>query len=75
VRVDADCQSQVCTLQRCAAPACQRREKNGAETDVDCGGSGTCMRCAVGKACRVDRLRGHVLPGQLLCSTPACSDG
>jgi len=32
------------------APTCTDKVKNGAETDVDCGG-GTCSKCATGKKC------------------------
>ena len=34
----------------CKAATCTDKVKNGAETDIDCGG-GTCPTCAVGKAC------------------------
>jgi hypothetical protein len=34
-----------------AGPTCSDGLRNGAETDVDCGG--TCPRCAVGKVCAV----------------------
>ena len=36
-----------------ALPPCQNGVRDGAETDVDCGG-GTCPPCATGKACLVD---------------------
>jgi hypothetical protein len=44
----------VCTAGLCAAPAptCSDGIKNGAETDVDCGGA-TCGQCAQSKACLV----------------------
>jgi len=35
------------------APTCMDRIKNGAETDVDCGGP-ECSRCADGKMCSSD---------------------
>lgn len=35
-----------------SGPSCSDLAKNGAETDVDCGG-GTCAGCAAGKACSV----------------------
>lgn len=34
-----------------ASPTCEDGEKNGLETDVDCGG-GACARCPAGKKCR-----------------------
>ena len=47
-----DCQSGFCVNQICAPPqtSCNDNIRNGAETDIDCGG-GTCPTCANGKAC------------------------
>ncbi len=62
--VAKDCTSGVCTGGRCAAPSCNDGVKNGAETDVDCGGV-TCnaaqKRCGGGKACATaaDCASGH----------------
>jgi hypothetical protein len=52
---NADCPSNThCSLGMCMANAtCSDGVKNGAETDVDCGG-GTCGTCGVGKVCAVD---------------------
>src|SRR5439155_5586398 len=51
-----DCSSKVCTTSVCQAPTCTDSQKNGAETDVDCGGA-TCVdqgkKCADGKGCMV----------------------
>lgn len=50
----SDCTSGVCdpTL-HCAAPGCMDRVRNGGESDVDCGGATTCLRCPDGRACTV----------------------
>jgi len=53
--VNFDCASQACdaiTLV-CVADPCNDHHKDGVETDVDCGGAGTCARCAAGKKCLV----------------------
>jgi V8-like Glu-specific endopeptidase len=57
------CASGACLLGRCMA-LCNDRVKNGAETDVDCGG-GSCAGCAAGLACRVGTD----------CATGVCADG
>ncbi len=44
------CTSGVCLDRVCRMPSCTDDVRNGAETDVDCGG-GTCPRCLVGSAC------------------------
>ncbi len=54
--VDADCKdvTKACVTNACVdASTCSDHAKNGAETDVDCGG-GTCPGCADGKMCNVD---------------------
>ena len=40
----------MCTSGACVAASCTDGVKNGAETDIDCGGS-TCKACAAGKKC------------------------
>ncbi|HEY0138551.1 MAG TPA: fibrinogen-like YCDxxxxGGGW domain-containing protein, partial [Nannocystis sp.] len=52
----------------CKSASCADTFKNGAETDVDCGG-GTCGKCALTKACLVG---GDCLSGT--CTTNKCSD-
>ena len=49
--VASECASGVCTAKKCAAPTCSDKVKNGAETDVDCGG-GTCPKCLDGRTCK-----------------------
>jgi len=77
----SDCASGICTNNQCKAAVtanCSDSQKNGAETDVDCGG-GSCTACAVGKAC----LKGSDCVGSTctnnVCastsSTATCSDG
>jgi len=65
--VDADCPGGACVAGTCAT--CADLIKNGAETDVDCGGpdcDAAGKACAIGKACAVD----------LDCATGAsCSSG
>jgi cysteine-rich repeat protein len=59
----SDCATNACNAvsKKCVASQCADSQKNGAETDVDCGG-GTCGGCAVGKSCGVSSD----------CSTNAC---
>jgi formylglycine-generating enzyme required for sulfatase activity len=49
----ADCQSLICheVTKRCVAAAYNDKVKNGAETDVDCGGPGAPKKCAAGLTC------------------------
>jgi hypothetical protein len=53
--VDADCVTQACdaVAHVCDANQCTDKQKDGSETDIDCGG-GTCPTCAVGKTCTVN---------------------
>ncbi|APR80164.1 Hypothetical protein A7982_05511 [Minicystis rosea] len=46
-----DCPSSVCAAGICAASSCADGVRNGAETDVDCGGDAACSACATGRAC------------------------
>jgi Concanavalin A-like lectin/glucanases superfamily len=47
-----DCESGVCTNEKCQVSGCTDAVKNGTETDVDCGG--TCSKkCALAKGCAV----------------------
>jgi hypothetical protein len=60
-----DCSSQI---------ICLDKIKNGAETDVDCGGP-DCATCVDGQACKVDTdcMSTHCI--DLVCQTPSCNDG
>ncbi|MBX3264724.1 MAG: SUMF1/EgtB/PvdO family nonheme iron enzyme [Labilithrix sp.] len=48
-----DCESRVCAgaTKTCSAPTYDDKVKNGAETDVDCGGPGAPKKCAAGLTC------------------------
>ncbi len=57
-----------------ATLSCNSGTKNGAETDVDCGGGGGCKTpCSMGKVCKVDTDcgSGHCADG--VCCTSACT--
>ena len=68
-----DCASGVCTAGACVAASCTDQVKNGAETDVDCGG-GTCPKCANKKQCgaATDCASGVCSAG--LCAAASCTD-
>ncbi|MEO7327814.1 MAG: hypothetical protein ABI193_04510, partial [Minicystis sp.] len=74
----ADCQSGSCAGGVCAAlgATCTDAMKNGAETDVDCGG-GACGKCANGKTCGVntDCLSAGCVGGTCAVVAATCSDG
>lgn len=60
---------------RClSGPRCDDGFTDGAETDVDCGGT-TCSKCGHNKLCRsnTDCQNGNCLSGR--CRTPSCTDG
>jgi hypothetical protein len=58
----------------CIMSQCSDHQKDGNETDVDCGG-GTCPKCIDGKMCKVgsDCLDGVCSGGT--CAAPSCTDG
>jgi len=62
--VNTDCTSNACNVvtNTCVASTCQDNQKDGNETDVDCGGANACARCAVGQKCNAssDCQAGHV---------------
>jgi len=60
---DAECPDDVCDTGTCRAARCDDARRNGAETDVDCGGA--CLACGVGAGCSVDAE----------CSTNVCEEG
>ncbi|MCB9594898.1 MAG: hypothetical protein H6719_19405 [Sandaracinaceae bacterium] len=73
-----DCASGICdpTTMTCTAPSCTDGVRNGAETDIDCGG-GTCSACAPGEDCLLgtDCSSGICGGGSMTCNAPTCSDG
>src|SRR5262249_42141771 len=46
---NSDCPDGACVSGACVAASCSDSQKDGMETDVDCGG--TCGKCASGKGC------------------------
>jgi plastocyanin len=72
-----DCVSGVCSGNplKCQMATCMDGVKNGAETDVDCGG-GVCPACVADKACLVagDCASGVCSGNPLKCQMPSCSD-
>jgi hypothetical protein len=79
---DGDCTpiaSGKCIAGKCTAAACTDLVRNGAESDVDCGGSGAsgypvCGACSDGKMCNVSAdCASKSCNGT--CLVPTCSDG
>ena len=72
---DADCASPtpLCIGQMCVSETCIDGDKNGTETDEDCGGD--CPPCMDGKDCKQDGdCASDVCKGSK-CQPPACNDG
>ena len=73
----SDCESGVCDTEAkaCAAPSCTDGVRNGAETDVDCGG-GECGGCAMGLGCLAhsDCQQGGCAPATNICSICRAGD-
>ncbi len=67
------CDSTGSTGNDVAAPTCTDGQKNGTESDIDCGGS--CGACVVGKHCALaaDCTSGTCITGS--CMNPTCTDG
>ncbi len=72
----SDCESGLCKAGVCAMPSadptCSDKAKNGAETDLDCGGA-TCDPCAVDKRCSTG-ADCVTLVCVTVCQPPGCSD-
>lgn len=72
----------VCAASQCKAgppPGCTDGKQNGAETDVDCGGSGACSlaackACAVGKKCALPSDCTSLVCTSGVCKAATCSD-
>jgi len=70
---DTDCSSQACDAAslKCIANPCSDHRQDGRETDVDCGGANTCVRCRPGMRClgNGDCQAGHTCStdGSLVC--------
>lgn len=71
--VDTDCDSEVCTGNRCAAPSCVDQTENGEETGVDCGGP--CRSCDVPLECGGDGECDGGVCRAGRCVVPSCSNG
>ena len=71
--VDADCSSNECTGNICTMVSCVDKAKNGAETDIDCGGK-ACPACIDGLACAVDIDCLSQSCIENLCKAPSCDD-
>lgn len=73
-----DCVAGYCpaATKLCTAPTYTDGEKNGSETDVDCGGAGTGMKkCAEGKQCLVDGdCNGACRYNKTCTDTPSCKN-
>jgi hypothetical protein len=69
----AGCTSQVCLGGFCASPACNDHAKNGAETDVDCGGA--CPPCADSAGCGAGADCQSAVCSGGACAAPSCADG
>lgn len=72
--VAADCQGGNCKGGTCAPPPCSDGDRNGAETDVDCGGP-VCDPCADGATCATPADCGSGVCTAGVCQVPSCSDG
>jgi len=74
-----DCASTYCAAVSlaCVATPCLDEVKNGAETDVDCGGAVCAGKCATGKGCKVggDCKSGFCNAGTGKCVATSCEDG
>jgi hypothetical protein len=66
-RQNTDCSSQACdgVSSKCVANQCLDHRQDGRETDIDCGGANSCVRCRAGMKCSMngDCQAGHT------CST------
>ncbi|WP_437969062.1 DUF4215 domain-containing protein [Sorangium sp. So ce260] len=69
-----DCLSNICVGNRCVAPDCGDGVMNGAETDVDCGGS-ACVPCADAAACVADADCRNGICRDGTCKASSCADG
>jgi hypothetical protein len=67
------CELELCPAGACMADTCNDRQRNGNETDIDCGGG--CLTCALAASCAVDVdcQSGSCAVG--VCVEASCSDG
>src|SRR5206468_537518 len=73
-KMGTDCRTLSCSGTVCLVDTCNDGIRNGAETDVDCGG-GKCRQCSVGQTCAAgaDCLSRSCAGGK--CASPTCTDG
>ena len=70
-----DIKHSCCSYAHAQAQTCTDKLKNGAETDIDCGGS-TCARCLAGAACLVNNDCSSLNCTGSRCQDPLqCSNG
>ena len=68
------CSSDSCINGACQGPTCSDNQRNGTETDVDCGG--VCGACGDGKACTVSTdCTSNVCGAGGVCQAATCTDG
>ncbi len=70
---NTDCASGKCTGNVCTAASCTDGVKNGAESDLDCGG-GTCAACPATKACLVVGDCQSGVCSSNVCQAATCTD-
>ncbi len=63
------------TTKTCDANLCNDGLKDGPETDVDCGGTSSCARCADGKKCVAGSDCIDKVCAGGACQPPSCTDG
>ena len=72
---NSDCTSSYCNPSgKCSTPSCTDTFKNQGESDVDCGGTSTCDRCATGDDCTAGADCASGVCTALKCAAPACND-
>lgn len=71
---NAQCESGACRLARCVTSLCNDSQKNGDETDVDCGAPG-CPLCDIGKICEQDIDCVSGICEADVCVVSRCEDG
>lgn len=72
----SECVSGICIgspTKTCAAPTCTDTVKNGAETDLNCGG-GSCPKCDDGKKCGTGGDCTSGVCTSTTCQVPSCTD-
>ena len=73
--VDTHCMiDRVCSMNHCVSKTCLNLMKDGAESDIDCGGT-ECQACANGSICNTGAdCESKTCTMMNLCAVPACDD-